>query len=74
MRCSSPIFLSYPRNIYLRISARRNDSFNNTVFSKTKPVRARNPFYLIANFEIFHIIPRDSYARPTVVIMDSSFA
>lgn len=37
MRCLSPIFLSYPRGIYLRIPARRYDGFNNPLFFFQKP-------------------------------------
>ena len=71
MRCPSPIFLSYPRGIYLRIPARRYDGFNNPLFFFPKAICGRNPLYCIANLEIFHIIPRDSYARPTVWGMKS---
>lgn len=71
MRCPSPIFLSYPRSIYLRIPARRYDRFNNPLFFFPKAICGRSPLYRIANLEIFHIIPRDSYARPTVWGMKS---
>lgn len=71
MRCLSPIFLSYPRGIYLRIPARRYDGFNNPLFFFPKAICGRSPLYRIANLEVFHIIPRDSYARPTVWGMKS---
>lgn len=71
MRCPSPKFFSYPRSIYLRIPARRYDGFNNALFFFPRPICGRSPLYRIANFEIFHIIPRDSYARPTVWGMKS---
>ena len=71
MRCLSPIFLSYPRGIYLRIPARRYDGFNNPFFFFSKAICGTNPLYRIANLEVFHIIPRDSYARPTVWGMKS---
>lgn len=71
MRCASPIFLSYPRGIYLRIPARRYDGFNNPFFFFPRAICGRSPLYRIANLEVFHIIPRDSYARPTVWGMKS---